>query len=81
MTGQGEKTLSGKTLKKDCKQNIVFNIIVFWDMTPTPKKEAVRFSETSLNFYQYIQRHIPEKCHADSQRRKTVTHRVTPKPT
>jgi len=81
MTSYGEITLSGKTSKKDHVKNIVFNIIVFWDMTPTPKKEAVRFSETSLNFYQYIQRHIPEECHVDGQRRKNVAHRVTPNPT
>lgn len=50
-------------------------------MTPTPKKEAVRFSETSLIFYQYVQRHIPEECHADDQRRKNVAYRITPNPT
>jgi hypothetical protein len=53
-------------------------LLVFWGMTPTSKKEAVRFCETSLNFYQYIQRHIPEERHADGQRRKSVAHRVIP---
>jgi hypothetical protein len=44
-------------------------------MTPT-LKEAVRFSETSLNIYQYRQRHIPEECEVDDHRHADRANRV-----
>jgi hypothetical protein len=45
-------------------------------MTPTLQNYAVSFSETSLNIYQYRQRHIPEECDVNGQHRNNLANRL-----